>query len=72
VKATQVVELTGEAGEVAMLHPFLIHGFSANTGTKVRFACNPRYSLKQPMELDRADSAHSPVEEAIRRALGLQ
>jgi uncharacterized protein (DUF433 family) len=72
VKATQVVELTGEAGDVAMLHPFLIHGFSANTGTKVRFACNPRYSLKEPMQIDRADSAHSPVEEAIRRALGRQ
>jgi Phytanoyl-CoA dioxygenase (PhyH) len=72
VGGTQVVELTGEAGDVAMLHPFLIHGFSANTGTRVRFACNPRYSLKEPMQLDRADRAYSPVEEAIRRALGLR
>lgn len=72
VGASQVVELTGEPGDVAMLHPFLIHGSSANTGTKVRFACNPRYSLKEPMQLDRADRAYSPVEEAIRRALGLR
>jgi Phytanoyl-CoA dioxygenase (PhyH) len=72
VGASQVVELTGKAGDVAMLHPFLIHRSCANTGTKVRFACNPRYSLKEPMQLDRADRAYSPVEEAIRRALGLR
>jgi ectoine hydroxylase-related dioxygenase (phytanoyl-CoA dioxygenase family) len=69
VKLSRVVELTGEAGDVAMLHPFVIHGFSANRGSRIRFACNPRYSLSRPMELDRADGAHSPVEEAIRRAL---
>jgi hypothetical protein len=72
VYRSQVVELTGEAGDVAMLHPLLVHRSSANTGTKVRFACNPRYALKEPMQLDRADGAYSPVEEAIRRALRLR
>jgi hypothetical protein len=71
VDHTQVVELTGGAGDVAMLHPFLVHGFSTNRGMTVRFGCNPRYALKDPMQLDRPDGAHSPVEEAIRRALGL-
>lgn len=71
VNDAQTVEVKGEAGDVAMLHPFLIHGWSANRGANVRFACNPRYSLNAPMELDRADRAFSPVEEAIRRALGL-
>jgi ectoine hydroxylase-related dioxygenase (phytanoyl-CoA dioxygenase family) len=72
VDGARVVEVTGEAGDVAMLHPFLVHGWSANLGRDVRFACNPRYSLKEPMQLDRADGAFSPVEEAIRRALGSQ
>ena len=63
------VEVTGEAGDVAMLHPLLIHGFGPNAGSRVRFACNPQYPLKEAMVLDRADGKHSPVEEAIRRAL---
>jgi hypothetical protein len=67
--SNRVVELTGAAGDVAMLHPFLIHRLGANTGTGARFACNPRYSLKEPMQLDRGDGAYSPVEEAIRLAL---
>lgn len=68
---TCIVQITGEAGDVAMLHPFLIHGFGPNTGSRVRFACNPQYPLKEAMILNRLDGAHSPVEEAIRRALDL-
>jgi len=66
----QIVEVTGDAGGVAFLHPFLVHGFSANTGSQVRFACNPQYQLKQAMNLDRIDGLYSPVEEAIRVGLG--
>jgi uncharacterized protein (DUF433 family) len=68
---TRVAQVTGEAGDVAMLHPFLIHGFGPNVGSRVRFACNPQYPLKEAMETDRPDGQHSPVEEAIRRALAL-
>ncbi len=68
LQTSRVVELTGQAGDVVILHPFLVHGSSANTGTRVRFACNPRYSLVEPMRLDRTDDAYSPVEEAIRQA----
>jgi hypothetical protein len=69
VDPRRVVELTGEAGDVAMLHPFLIHGSGRNTGATVRFLCNPRYSLKAPLQLDRTDDAYSPVEAAIKAAL---
>ena len=34
-------------------------------------ACNPQYQLKEPMQIDRADGAYSPVEEAIRAALAV-
>ena len=64
------VEVTGRAGDVAFLHPFLIHGFGANRGSKVRVACNPQYPFHTEMDLDRPDGDHSPVEEAIRVALG--
>lgn len=69
VDPQRVCEVIGAEGDVAFLHPFLIHGFGANRGARVRFACNPQYSLGEPMQLERADDAHSPVEEAIRRAL---
>lgn len=65
----QSVEVTGKAGDIAFLHPFLIHGFGANRGNKVRFACNPQYALKELMNLNRPDENYSPVEAAIRFAL---
>lgn len=65
----QIVEVIGEAGDVALFHPFLIHGLGPNTGSRVRFACTPQYPLTAPMDLDRVDGAYSPVEKAIRRAL---
>jgi uncharacterized protein (DUF433 family) len=71
VDPAQVVEITGDAGDVAMLHPLMIHGFGPNRGSRIRFACNPLIRLKQPMKLDRADGTHSPVEDAVRRALDL-
>lgn len=66
----KVVAVTGAAGDVAMLHPLLIHGFGPNRGNRIRFACNPQYALRQSMQLDRADGAYSPVEHALREALG--
>ncbi len=70
VDLDQVVEVTGKAGDVAMLHPMLIHGFSANRGRRARFACNPQFPLKDALKIDRPDGAYSPVERAIRAALG--
>lgn len=69
IEPDQIAEVQGEAGDIAFLHPFLIHGFSANKGSKVRFACNPQYELHEELNLDRSDDDYSPVEEAIRRGL---
>jgi hypothetical protein len=66
----RVIEVTGNAGDVALIHPFVLHARSPNTGSKVRFICNPCYTLKEPMQFDRADpSDQSPVERAIIQAL---
>jgi hypothetical protein len=72
VDPADVVEVTGEAGDVVMLHPLLIHGFSSNRGNRIRFACNPHFQLKEPLSLDRPDGLYSPIEESIRRALSVQ
>jgi hypothetical protein len=66
----EVVEITGSPGDVALLHPFMLHSASANTGGRVRIITNKCITLKEPMNLDRADaSQYSPVELAIVRAL---
>jgi uncharacterized protein (DUF433 family) len=71
VDRARVIEATGEAGDVVMMHPLLIHGFGPNSGRRIRFACNPQYQLREPMSFDRGDGAYSPVEDAIRRTLNL-
>jgi ectoine hydroxylase-related dioxygenase (phytanoyl-CoA dioxygenase family) len=72
VEPAQIVEVTGHAGDVALLHPLLIHGFGPNRGRRIRFACNPLFRLRESMKLDRPDGSHSPVETAIRAAIGLR
>lgn len=61
---------TGHAGTVYLCHPFLVHAAQANRGTQVKFMAQPPLLPKMPMQLDRDDGAYSPVEQAIRRALG--
>ena len=64
------VEMTGRAGDVVLLHPFMLHARSANTGNSVRFICNPCVTLKEHMNLKRENSGdYSPVELAIVNAL---
>jgi len=66
----KVVEIQGRVGDVALMHPFMRHTRSANTGKSVRFICNPCFSLKEPMNLKRANAEdYSPVERAIVEAL---
>ena len=67
----RVVSVTGEAGDVALLHPFMVHGFGPNTGTRIRFACNPLFQLTEPLKLERTDGSYSAVELAMREAIGL-
>jgi hypothetical protein len=65
-----VAEAIGHAGDVVLLHPFLVHARSTNLGERVRFMCNPCVSLREPMDPLRSSGA-SPVETAIARALSV-
>jgi phytanoyl-CoA dioxygenase PhyH len=69
---SQIVHLVGAAGDVALMHPFLIHGFGANQGSRIRFACNPLVQLNDLARLERADREYSAVEMALRKAVGLE
>jgi hypothetical protein len=68
----EFVELTGRIGDVALIHPFVLHASSQNHSGKARFITNPPVNLKEPMRFDRADPADlSPVERAVLRGLGV-
>ncbi|WP_375451510.1 phytanoyl-CoA dioxygenase [uncultured Devosia sp.] len=61
---------TGPAGTVYLCHPFLVHAADKNRGQRVKFMAQPPLAPAEPLSLDRPDGDYSPVEIAIRRALG--
>ena len=61
---------TGEAGTVYLCHPFLVHAAQKHRGTRPRFMAQPPLDPAEPFRLHREDGAYSPVEIAIRQALG--
>lgn len=61
---------TGKAGTVYICHPFLVHAAQKHQGSTPRFMAQPSIGLAEPYRLERPDNAYSPVETAIRRALG--
>ncbi len=48
----------------------MIHAAQKHRGTEPRFLAQPSLGLAEPYRLERPDGAYSPVETAIRRALG--
>lgn len=69
----EFLETTGEAGDVVMLHPLMLHASSQNVSGIPRFMTNPCVPLKDPLNLHRANpSDYSPVEQAILRALNVE
>jgi hypothetical protein len=61
---------TGEAGTVYLCHPFLVHAAQPHHGTRPKFMAQPALLPASPFSLDRPDGDYSPVEQAIRLALG--
>ncbi|TLS23394.1 uncharacterized protein PpBr36_05973 [Pyricularia pennisetigena] len=64
------VEVTGEAGDVYLLHPLMLHSASTNPLRRVRIITNPPVFLKEPFCFDRPDGNYSLVERRTIRALG--
>ncbi len=61
---------TGDAGDVYLCHPFLVHAAQPHRGTSPRFLAQPPLYPAEPFVIDRADGRYSPVERAIRIGLG--
>ena len=66
----QELESTGMPGDLILMHPFMSHSASPNTGQRVRFITNNCIQLHKPMQLDRNPSELSPVEQAIINTVG--
>jgi hypothetical protein len=66
---SQIAHLIGEAGDVVLMHPFMIHGFGQNRGKQIRFACNPLIQSTRSLDFTRSPADCAPVETAIRVAL---
>lgn len=72
-RCTDFRELTGEAGDVVLMHPYLLHATSQNVIRHGRLITNPPIALRQPMRLDRADPQDlSSVERAVLHGLGVE
>lgn len=72
-QCTQFEEVTGDAGDVILIHPFMLHASSNNVIGKPRFMSNPPVVLKEPLNLNRENPADfSPLERATLGFLGVE
>lgn len=72
-QCTRFEEVTGDAGDVAILHPFMLHASSQNTIKQPRFMTNPPVVLKEPMNFNRENKEDfSLLERATLHYLGLE
>jgi hypothetical protein len=66
----EFIELTGDSGDVVLMHPYLLHATSQNVIQHGRLITNPPIALREPMRFNRENRAEfSPVELAVLRAL---
>lgn len=68
---SRFVELTGDCGDVILLHPLMLHTVSTNPLRRPRFITNPPVSLNEPFSFSRPDGRYTLVEQATLRALGM-
>ena len=66
-------EMTGEVGDVILMHPLMLHTASHNPRRSIRVITNPPVSLKEPFVFDRADpSQYSLVELKTMHEIGAE
>lgn len=71
-QCTDFRELTGKAGDIVLMHPYMVHAVSINTRPEPRVICNVCVSLNEPMNFNRPNrDDFSAVELSVLRALGV-
>ena len=67
------IEATGQAGDVYLMHPYLLHASSLNKLRLPRLITNPPVALREPMQFNRENpDDFSLVERAVLRGLGVE
>lgn len=71
-RCSKFVELTGEVGDVVLMHPFMLHSASKNHLRIPRVITNPPVALKQPFVYAREnENNYSLVERKTLKAIGV-
>ena len=71
-ECSDFVEMTGDAGDVVLLHPYALHATSQNVLGVGRIITNPPLALAEPMKFNRAHpDDFSLIERGILRGLGV-
>jgi hypothetical protein len=66
-------EMTGEVGDVILMHPLMLHSASKNLLRNVRVIINPPVALKEPFCFDRPNKEdYSLVELKTLKDLGME
>ena len=65
------IEAVGQAGDVYLMHGYMLHTVSPNPNRRLRCISNDIFALKEPMQFNREDGEYSLLELAVLRALGV-
>ncbi|KZT09288.1 uncharacterized protein LAESUDRAFT_735537 [Laetiporus sulphureus 93-53] len=72
-RCKRFVEVTGEIGDVVLMHPLMLHSASKNHLREVRVITNPPVGLREPFNFARDDpEEYSLVERKTLKALGVE
>ena len=70
-ECSQFRELTGEAGDLAIMHPYMVHRVAGNASGRPRFGQFPSIKLSRPMQFSREDLGdYSLAELVVLKELG--
>ena len=70
-ECSRFMELTGEAGDLAIMHPYMVHRVAGNDSGRARFGQFPSIKLSQPMRFRREDRGdYSLAELVVLKELG--
>jgi hypothetical protein len=64
-ECSEFEELTGQAGDLAIMHPYMVHRVAGNPSGRPRFAQFPSIKLSQPMQFGRDDPGEYSLSELV-------
>ena len=67
------IEAVGSAGDVYLMHGYMVHTISANPNRRLRCISNGIFALEEPMNFNREDPADfSLLEQGVLRGIGVE